>query len=316
MSPVPGWRLYMSCTCTWLKWYRHSSDIPRSILWSHTLQKHLKLHCCSVAHQNTLAAALSPPHSAMFMLVDDIPKKKMNPGHGKLPLRDGNEIIIKKEVGPRSPSSRKSIINAYQNQASNRTQQTPHAPPQPSPGASGGLQFINLLGTEKHDTQGRNTVRSHARRHAWKHQKQQKDQKEVLAANLGNQSKNKPRKSSKEKAKSLPPTPNHGDQFYDQCSRFREVAEMLPQRSHSSSPIARQRGQGVFASLPPQLAKCAETAIAMISSPSLNNFELKNGHSDPFDVFPIPLTPRLHHLIHYCKSSALSFDYSPPCKYN
>lgn len=155
-------------------------------------------------------------------------------------------------------------------------------------------------------------MRSHARRHAWKNQKQQQDKKEVLASN--DQSKNKPRKSPREKTNSIPPSPHHGDQFYDQCSKFREVAELLPQRSPSNtSSRASTPAQGVFSNLPPELARCAEVAIAMISSPTLSTFEVKNGHSDPFDVFPIPLTPRLHHLIHYCKATNIHLHFSFFC---
>jgi len=244
----------------------------------------------------------------MFTSVDDNPTREMKPGQGQIPLRNGSERRIREVNSPDLSLRGNPSTLDYQNQASSsdwtQTKETPHTSPLPSPEDGGSLQFINLLGTEKHDTQGQNTVRSHARRHAWKNQKQQQDKKQTQSTknNDGSQSKNKHRKSAShdktQHPSKSPKSPDHGDRFYDQCSKFREVAELLPQR--------KAQGHGLFLNLPPELARCAESAIAMISSPPLNHYEVKNGHSDPFDVFPIPLTPRLHHLIHYCEFSPYS----------
>jgi hypothetical protein len=162
-------------------------------------------------------------------------------------------------------------------------------------------------------------VRSHARRHAWRNQRQQqfqkdqKDQKDqtkqrrVLRSNDGNQSQSCYRVICEKTGCGLPYLgPSGAQSYYSQCSKIREIAQLLLQRSTDATQeyLYRTRawlGDSGYASLPPGLDGCPEAAIAIASYPSISHIGLTNGYSDPFDVLPIPLTPRLHHLIHHSK---------------
>ena len=170
------------------------------------------------------------------------------------------------------------------------------------------LQFVNLLGTQKHGTEGKSTVRSHARRHAWRNQRQLQDERKkrrALRSSSGDQISSRS-SAFRDDLSLTSPAP--------QCryilAKIREEARcttksadttrQLPATSNTTeaSPTSRPN-------FPAYPNISSELATISATSPTIQHIQFTNGHSDPFGVFPVPFAPRVHHLIHYSK---LLFD--------
>lgn len=59
--------------------------------------------------------------------------------------------------------------------------------------------------------------------------------------------------------------------------------------------------RAMLAELPADIARHSVMALAMTGRPSLGSLRIENAHSDPFDSYPIQLTPKMHHLMRYCR---------------
>ena len=155
-------------------------------------------------------------------------------------------------------------------------------------------------------------MRSHARRHAWKNQREQQEktkQQRVLGNNSGNQTTPPSRLTCNKTSRVVPPHNYFGEEqsYFNQCSKIREVAQLLPQRTTCAAWEYLDKTRHWVnenqecADFPLGLGSL-EAVVSMQSNPSISPVKLRNSPSDPFNVFPIPLTPRLHHLIHNSKS--------------
>jgi hypothetical protein len=167
------------------------------------------------------------------------------------------------------------------------------------------LQFVNLLGTQKHDTEGRNIVRSHARRHAWRNQRQVQDERHTrraLRSINGYQSSS--RSSTPADDTSLAPTASQPRYI---LAKSREEARLRSVKSADTARrlLATSKTTKALPTSRPNFPSypniCSELATISATSPTIQHIQLTNSHSDPFNVFPIPFAPRVHHLIYYSK---------------
>lgn len=78
--------------------------------------------------------------------------------------------------------------------------------------------------------------------------------------------------------------------YHEQYSKLEEFSRQYPQ--HAYDAVSRNPD------FPFDIPNSSGLNFAIIPAPSIPHINVTNGHSDPFDAFPIPLTPRLHHLIH------------------
>lgn len=140
-------------------------------------------------------------------------------------------------------------------------------------------------------------MRSHARRHAWKNQKQQQDQKDVTAA-TGRKSQHVANpKKPKQRSISVSQTVKEEPGLEPNGSCDNSVARRIPPRLQSYPPT--DGYHGVFAHLPPELAKSAETALSMVHRPAIGPLNTTTGHSFPFNIQPLAHSPGSNHLMHY-----------------